>query len=140
MQAPVALMARKIAPRIMRALQKEDKDTKELIQKAKDFLFSVGVRTSSERAWEIFKAMHKIPIDMLVERNEEIEYIGNGKHLTSKHEDYYLSIKYVGRFELKAVSSPTSQKSRTPTIKYKPSANVRKAIADSVKVKKDKEN
>ena len=35
---------------MLNRLQKVDKDTNELIDAVKDFLFSVGVRTSRERA------------------------------------------------------------------------------------------
>lgn len=113
-------------------LQKTDKDTNELIDIVKDYLFSVGVRTSRERAWEIFKAIHKLPYKIMVEKNPVIKYQGQGRHISSKHGDQLLSIKDVGRFELMGVSSKKGQQKRA-AIKFTPSNDIKELI-ETIKV------
>lgn len=111
-------------------LQKVDKDTNELIDAVKDFLFSVGVRTSRERAWEIFKEVYKIPFRMLIERNDEIKYQGQGTHLSSKHGAQLLVVHDIGRFELKGIAKGPSKKA---VVKYVPSQDI-KNLAARIKV------
>ena len=42
-------------------LQKADQETIEFIKLIKQTLFSLGIRTSEERAWEVFKSLNKLP-------------------------------------------------------------------------------
>jgi len=113
-------------------LQKADKDTNELIDSVRDYLFSVGVRTSRERAWDIFQNVHRIPYKLLVSRNKEIPYQGQGKHISHKHGDQLLVIKNIGKFELKGVSMKKDQQKKA-TIKFSPSAEI-KAEIEKIKV------
>lgn len=108
-------------------LQKSDKDTNELIDMAKAYLFSVGVRTSRERAWDILKNMHQLPYKLLVARNKQIEYQGQGVHISHKHGDQLLVVRNIGRFELKGVSSRKT-KEKTATIKFTPSEEIKKEV------------
>ena len=62
---------------MLKRLQKVDQDTNDLIAEIQKFLFSVGVRTSKERAWEIFKACYKIPFEMLIEKGGESQGRGS---------------------------------------------------------------
>ena len=114
-------------------LQKVDKDTNELIDMVKEYLFSVGVRTSKERAWDIFQTIHQLPYRFMVERNKEIKYQGQGMHITHKYGNQLLTIKNIGKFELKAVSVKKDSIKR-PTIKFTPSAEIRSLIEENVKV------
>lgn len=111
---------------MLNRLQKVDKDTNELIDAVKDFLFSVGVRTSRERAWEIFKEVYKIPFRILIERNDEIKYQGQGTHLSSKHGSQLLVIHDIGRFELKGIAKGPSKKA---VVKYVPSQDIKNLAA-----------
>lgn len=111
---------------MLNRLQKVDKDTNELIDAVKDFLFSVGVRTSRERAWEIFKEVYKIPFRILIERNDEIKYQGQGTHLSSKHGSQLLVVHDIGRFELKGIAKGSSKKA---VVKYVPSQDIKNLAA-----------
>ena len=42
-------------------LQKADKDTNDLIDQVREYLFSIGIRTTRERAWDIFQSVHQLP-------------------------------------------------------------------------------
>jgi hypothetical protein len=117
---------------MLKRLQKVDQDTNDLIAEIQKFLFSVGVRTSKERAWEIFKACYKIPFEMLIERNDTIEYQGQGVHLSSRHDKQRLVIKDIGKFELKGVSMKKDAK-KTAAVKFVPSYDI-KNMAAKVKV------
>lgn len=120
---------------MLNKLQKADKDTNDLINQVKEYLFSIGIRTSRERAWDIFQTVHQMPYLMLVERNPEIEYQGVGQHIShNKHGNQFLAIKSVGRFELKGVSSKREQKKKA-AVKFMPSAEMKKLVAEKVKVK-----
>jgi len=114
-------------------LQKVDKDTNDLIEMVKDYLFSVGVRTSKERAWDIFQAIHQLPYKFLVERNNEIKYQGQGQHITHKHGNQLLTIKNIGKFELKGVSVK-KDKAKKASIKFTPSKEIKRLVEESIKV------
>lgn len=114
-------------------LQKVDKDTNELIEMVKDYLFSVGIRTSKERAWDIFQKVHQLPYKFMIERNKEIRYQGQGMHITHKHGNQLLTIKNIGRFELKGVSVRKNS-AKKATIKFSPSKEIRRLIEDNIKV------
>lgn len=121
--------------KILNRLQKTDDDTNKLIDMVKDYLFSVGIRTSRERAWDIFQNVFKIPYKLVVDRNPEIDYQGQGRHISSKHGAQLLVVKDIGRFELKGVSSHKNQK-KTASITFVPSADIR-ALVETVKVNYD---
>jgi len=113
-------------------LQKSDKDTNELIDKVKDYLFSVGIRTTRERAWDILQNVHQLPYKMLIEKNPEIKYQGQGQHIIqSKHGSQVLVIRHLGRFELKGVGRKESKKA---AVKFVPSKALKNKIEESVKV------
>jgi len=118
---------------MLRRLQKENKDTNELIDLVKEYLFSVGVRTSRERAWDIFKSIHQMPYKMMVEKNKEIEYQGQGAHISHKHGDQMLSIHGVGKFRLLGASCKKDKEKRA-VIKFEPSNDIQRYIRDNVKV------
>lgn len=118
---------------ILTRLQKADEDTNNLIDAFRDYLFSVGIRTSRERAWDIFKTSFKLPFELLVRKNETIKYQGPGAHISHKHGDQLLVIKNVGKFELKGVSMKKDQKKRA-AIKFVPSADVREMVEQVVVV------
>ena len=117
---------------MLKKLQKADKDTNELIDQVKEYLFSIGIRTSRERAWDIFQKVHQIPYLMLIERNPEIKYQGVGQHISHKHGDQLLVIKDLGKFEIKGVSMRRNDKKRA-AVKFTPSAEI-KALVEQVKV------
>jgi hypothetical protein len=108
-------------------LQKADKDTNELIDKVKAYLFSIGIRTTRERAWDIFQTIHQMPYKELIEKNPIIKYQGAGAHIGHKHGSQILVIKNLGRFEIKGVSSKKDKK-KTATIKFMPSYEVRDLV------------
>lgn len=108
-------------------LQKVDKDTNDLIDQVREYLFSIGIRTTRERAWDIFQAIHQLPYKILIERNKTIKYQGAGAHISHKHENQLLVVKNIGRFEIKGVSSKKDKK-KTATIKFMPSYEVRDMI------------
>ena len=114
-------------------LQKVDADTNTLIEMVKNYLFSVGVRTSKERAWDIFQAIHQLPYKLMLEKNSEIKYQGQGAHITHKHGNQLLVIKNVGKFELKGVSV-RKDKEKKATIKFTPSAEIRRLVEENIKV------
>jgi len=120
-------------------LQKSDKDTNELIEEVTKFLFSVGVRTSRERAWAIFEGIHKLPYKLMVKKNPVIKYQGQGNHISSKHGSQLLTIKNVGRFELKGVSSRKDQK-KTASITFVPSADIRDLVSTIEVLEEDLDN
>lgn len=118
---------------ILDRLQKVDKDTLEVIDIVTDTLFRLGVRTSKERAWEIFKQLNKIPFEFLIDRNKEIEYQGQGVHLSSKHAKQRLVIKDIGKYEVKAVSARKSL-DRKAVIKFTPSEDIKNYALENIKV------
>lgn len=120
-------MTKQILPR----LQKDDEHTKNLIKEMKSFLFSIGIRTSEERAWTILQHAFKLPFAYMIDLNKEIEYQGQGTHISSKHGDQLLVIKNLGRFELKAVGKEGFRK---PVIKFIPSEDVKNEVISKVKV------
>jgi len=113
-------------------LQKADKDTNKLIDEYKDFLFSIGIRTSRERAWEIFQQAHKLPYTMLIKANPEISYQGAGRHITHSQGNQLLVIKNIGKFEIKGVSDKKDNE-KSAAIKFIPSNDV-KAMLEEVRV------
>lgn len=113
-------------------LQKVDKDTNELINAVQKYLFSVGIRTSKERAWDILQTMYKIPFEMLIKRNSVIKYQGQGAHISSKHGAQLMVIKNIGRFEVKGIVN-TKTKTKRAKVKYTPSADIQN-LANSIEV------
>lgn len=111
-------------------LQKIDERTNEIIDLFRDFLFSVGVRTTRERAWVILKKAHRLPFEYLIYLNEDegIEYQGQGVHISAKHGNQLMVIKELGRFEIQ------STKQRQATIKYKPPKDLVAEVKERVKV------
>lgn len=120
-------------------VQKIDERTNEIIELFTQFLFSVGVRTSKQRAWEILKKAHRLPFEYLIALNEDdgIEYQGQGKHLSAKHGNQLMVIRELGRFELKAVSDRRSREKR-PTIKYIVPKDLLAETRERIKVVSDK--
>ena len=118
---------------MLKKLQKTDKDTKELIKEVQKYLFSVGIRTSKERAWDIFQNVFKIPYMMMLERNDKIPYQGAGRHITHNHGEQLLTVKNIGKFELKGVSDKKS-KSKRASIRFVPSYEIKRLIEESVEV------
>lgn len=113
-------------------LQKSSEDTKQLIDKVQEFLFSIGIRTSKERAWYIFQQVFKMPYEVLLEKNQKIEYQGAGRNLTHKeHGNQILTINDVGRFELKGISNKQGVKA---VVKFTPSKEVLDYVENNVKV------
>ena len=112
---------------MLNKLQKADKDTNDLIDQVRAYLFSIGIRATRERAWDIFQAVHQIPYKMLIEKNPKIKYQGAGAHISHKHNSQLLVVKNLGRFEIKGVSSKKDKK-KTATIKFMPSYEVRDMI------------
>lgn len=109
------------------SLQKSDKDTNELIDKVRDYLFSIGIRTTRERAWDIFQTVHQLPYKMLIERNPVITYQGNGQHISYKHGNQLLVVRHLGRFEIKGVSARKNKK-KVAAIKFSPSYDIKKLV------------
>jgi hypothetical protein len=122
---------------VLEKLQKTDSDTLELIDKVKEFLFSINVRVDDERAWEIFKGVFVIPFEMLVAKNPEIKYQGAGRHLRLKsHANQRLVVRGLGKFELKAVSSKKDERKKA-SIKFIPGEGLRKTIEERIVVVQD---
>lgn len=117
---------------MLKKLQKVDADTNELINQYRQFLFDNGIRTSKERAWELFQHAHKLPYLMLIEANPKITYQGVGAHISHKHGKQLLVIKNVGKFEIKGVSNKKSN-SKSAAIKFQPSNDIKKLL-ESVEV------
>lgn len=118
-------------------LQKIDKRTNEIISLFRDFLFSVGVRTSHERAWVILQKAHRLPFEYLIELNKEgIKYQGSGQHISAKHGNQLMVIKELGRFELKAVSARKDQEKQS-TIRYTIPRDLLREVREKVKVLDD---
>lgn len=117
---------------ILGRLQKVDEETLEIIDLVRDQLFKLGIRTSRERAWEVFKQLNKIPFEYLIDRNKEIEYQGQGTHITNKFANQRLVIKDVGRYEIKAVGRKDAPKKAV--IKFIPSEDIKK-LAAGIEVK-----
>lgn len=115
-------------------LQKTDSHTKEVIKQMRDYLFSVGIRTSEERAWAILQTAFKLPFEYMVSINDEIGYQGQGVHISSKHGNQLVTIKDLGRFELKAVGKENNRKA---VIKFKPSEDIARLVEEKVKVVED---
>lgn len=108
-------------------LQKVDKDTNDLINEVRKYLFSVGIRTSRERAWDILQTVHQLPYKILIDKNPRIKYQGAGAHISHKHGDQLLAIKHLGKFEIKGVSSKKDKK-KTATVKFTPSNEIKKLM------------
>lgn len=121
--------------KILDKLQKVDEETLDIVGLTQDILFSLGIRTSKERAWEVFKRLNKLPFEYLINRNKKdgIEYQGQGVHLSSKHANQRLVIKEVGQYELKAVSARKSLEKKA-VVKFTPSEDIKK-LALEVEVK-----
>lgn len=117
---------------MLKKLQKIDQDTNDLIDRVRAYLFSVGIRTTRERAWDVFQNVHRIPYEMMIEKNPKIKYQGQGQHITHKHGSQLMVIKNVGKFELKGVSV-TKDKKKKASIKFYPSAEV-KAMVEKIEV------
>lgn len=113
-------------------LQKTDKHTKELIKRMRKMMFSMGIRTSDERAWALLQATFKLPFEYIIELNNEIEYQGAGVHLSSKHGNQKISVKDLGRFEIKAVGKKGKRKA---TVKFIPSEDIKNLAESKVVVK-----
>lgn len=115
-------------------LQKIDEDTLELIKRANQLFFRLGIRTDEERTWEVIKELFKLPFEMIIEKNPEIEYQGQGVHLTNKqHPTQVMTIRELGRFELKAVSTRQNNLKR-PAIRFKPTKEIQLLAEQKVKV------
>lgn len=115
---------------MLKSLQKSDKDTNELIDRVKEYLFSIGIRTTRERAWEILQKVNHLPYEMLLEKNPEITYQGPGRHVRqSTHEGQVFVIKDLGRYELKGLAKGKA------VIKFIPSHTLKNKVAESVKVR-----
>lgn len=120
------------------SLQKIDEQTNEVIDLYREYLFSIGVRASRERAWNMLQMAHQLPYNYLITKNTDgITYQGQGVHISSKHGNQLLVMKGLGRFELKAVKS--GAQGLTSTIRYKPSADLLKRIQDNVPVIQEEE-
>lgn len=117
---------------ILDKLQKTDKHTKHLIKEVQKLLFSLGIRTSKERAWAVFQQVFKLPFEYVASLNDEIEYQGAGVHISSRHGNQLVVIKDLGRFEIKAVGKPGKRKA---TIKFTPSEDIKRLVEESVEVK-----
>lgn len=116
-------------------LQKIDEDTNELIDLFREFLFSIGVRSSRERAWKILQKAHRLPYEYLIDKNHlGIEYHGQGTHISSRHGNQLMVVKDLGRFEMKAVSDRKDPPSYNATIKFKPSKDLVREIRERVPV------
>lgn len=114
---------------MLNSLQKSDKDTNELIERVKDYLFSIGIRTTRERAWDILQKVNHLPYEMLLEKNPEITYQGQGRHVRqTTHESQVFVIRSLGRYELKGLSNGKA------VIKFIPSKALKNKVSESVKV------
>lgn len=114
---------------MLKRLKKSDIDTNELIDRVRDYLFSIGIRTSRERAWDILQKVHHLPYEMLIEKNPEIKYQGPGRHIRiSTHENQVFHIRELGRYELKGFSTGKA------AIKFTPAEAVKKKVSEEVKV------
>lgn len=115
---------------MLNSLQKSDKDTNELIDRVRDYLFSIGIRTTRERAWDILQKVNHLPYEMLLEKNPEIKYQGQGRHVRqATHESQVFVIRNLGRYELKGLAKGSA------VIKFIPSNSLKNKIGESVKVK-----
>lgn len=115
--------------RMLDKLQKVDKDTIELIDRFRDYLFSIGIRTSRERAWAIFQTAYKLPFEMIIKRNKKIKYQGQGVHISSKHGKQQMVIKDVGKFIVQGVSSKKSG-TKKAAVKFTPSEDIKQLAAE----------
>ena len=109
---------------MLKRLQKKDEKTNELIERVRKYLFSVGVRTSKERAWDIFQNVFTIPFEYMAEKNPKIKYQGSGVQISKKHGDQLLVVKGIGRFEVQGVSVK-KDRSKKAAIKFKPAQEIR---------------
>lgn len=117
---------------ILDKLQKTDKHTKKLIKEMRKLLFSMGIRTSHERAWAILQASFKLPFEYIIGLNKEIEYQGSGVHISSKHGDQLVVVKDLGRFEVKAVGKKGKRKA---AVKFVPSEDIKRLAEETIEVK-----
>lgn len=109
---------------MLNKLQKIDKDTNDLIESFRDYLFSVGVRTSKERAWDILQQSYKLPFEFLISKNQSIKYQGAGKHISHKHDNQLMVIRNLGKFEVKGVVNKATG-TKSATIKFTPSNDIK---------------
>lgn len=124
-------------------LQKVDEDTNALIDEFRAFLFSIGYRATREKAWIILQKAHKLPYEVLMDKNKEgIEYQGQGRHISSRHGNQLMVIKELGRFEVKATVDKSSDEmfGYNATIKFKPSQDLVKEIRETIPVRWEKTN
>lgn len=124
-------------------LQKVDDDTNALIDEFRAFLFSIGYRATREKAWAILQKAHKLPYEVLIDKNKGgIEYQGQGRHISSRHGNQLMVIKELGRFEVKAIVDKSSDEmfGYNATIKFKPSQDLVKEIREVIFVKWDETN
>lgn len=117
---------------MLKKLQKIDDDTNELIDRVKGYLFSVGIRTSRERTWDIIQNITTLPYEMLAERNDVIKYQGQGKHITHKHGNQMMVIRDIGKYELKGVSR-SKEDAKRASVKFLPSAAIT-SLFDKIEV------
>ena len=103
---------------------KIDTDTVELIEEVRRYLFSIGIRTSRERAWDIFKSVFQIPFNMLIEKNPKLEY----SRRPARNSSQVLSVRDLGRFVLKA------NVSGSVGAKFHPSTKLTKRLNAEVEV------
>jgi len=118
----------------MRKIQKVDIDTLAIIEVVKQYLFSIGIRVSNEKAFQIFKVMQQLPYMILIDRNKEgIKYQGSGSHLThEEHGSQILAIQDIGRFELKAIKN--RHHGYVPHIKYTTDGAFNRYLNESIKI------
>ena len=115
-------------------LQKIDNDTNAIIDAFQTYLVrDHNLKTvTRDKALQIFQMIHKLPYHVLISRNPEITYQGQGRHLNNKFEKQQLVIKDLGKFELQGVSSKKHLE-KTARIKFTPSKDINKLL-EKVKV------
>ena len=113
-------------------LQKIDKDTNDLIEQYRQYLMSVGIRTSKERAWDILQQAYKLPFEFLVSKNQSIKYQGAGAHISHKHNNQLMVIKNLGKFEVKGIVNKATGTKRA-TVKFTPSNDI-KELTNKIEV------
>lgn len=122
---------------MLKKLQKTDEDTIALIKEVSKYLFSIGIRTSEERAWDIVQEIYKIPYKMLVERNPEItKWTEDGKYAARTSGKHQLSIRGLGKFTLQAVGKGKNKDNNSARVKFAPSKDIQNILDEKVKVVK----
>lgn len=113
-------------------LQKIDEATNNLINEYQAFLFSMGIRISRERVWQVLEKAYKLPYEVLIDLNKDgIIDQGQGRHISSKHGNQLMVIKGLGRFEVKAIGP---QDNRGASIKFKPSQDMDREVREQIPV------